>query len=192
MINSQHHKLSPEKMFVLKGVIVTENDLGLEKMGEIFLYWRNDFWETPDFYIYVTINCKCYVFFLVFTWFLRIFFTGGNDFWETPDFWIFVTVNCNFMVFLDFTVLWFFLLEVTTFRRPQIFTFLWGVNPIFFVHYYTLFREWELGGFWGKKLERVQWGKADVGIRSKITRRAWYGPPQKRPDYSRWSASNLA
>ena len=45
-------------MFVLKGVIVTENDLGLEKMGEIFLYWRNDFWETPDFYIYVTINCN--------------------------------------------------------------------------------------------------------------------------------------
>ena len=69
MINSQHHKLSPEKMFVLKGVIVTENDLGLEKMGEIFLYWRNDFWETPDFYIYVTINCKCYVFF----WFLHDF-----------------------------------------------------------------------------------------------------------------------
>ena len=53
-------------MFVLKGVIVTENDLGLEKMGEIFLYWRNDFWETPDFYIYVTINCKFMVF-LVFT-----------------------------------------------------------------------------------------------------------------------------
>ena len=31
MINSQHHLLSPEKMFVLKGVIVTENDLGPEK-----------------------------------------------------------------------------------------------------------------------------------------------------------------
>ena len=72
-------------MFVLKGVIVTENDLGLEKMGEIFLYWRNDFWETPDFYIYVTINCKCYGFF-GFYMILRIFFTGGNDFWETPDF----------------------------------------------------------------------------------------------------------
>ena len=55
-------------MFVLKGVIVTENDLGLEKMGEIFLYWRNDFWETPDFYIYVTINCNFMVFF-GFTWF---------------------------------------------------------------------------------------------------------------------------
>ena len=53
-------------MFVLKGVIVTENDLGLEKMGEIFLYWRNDFWETPDFYIYVTFNCN-FMFFLVFT-----------------------------------------------------------------------------------------------------------------------------
>ena len=66
MINSQHHKLSPEKMFVLKGVIVTENDLGPEKMREIFLYWGNDFWETPDFYIYVTINCNFMVF-LVFT-----------------------------------------------------------------------------------------------------------------------------
>ena len=74
-------------MFVLKGVIVTENDLGLEKMGEIFLYWRNDFWETPDFYIYVTINC-------------------------------------NFMVFLDFySFMIFFLLEVTTFGKPQIFRF---------------------------------------------------------------------
>ena len=65
MINSQHHKLSPEKMFVLKGVIVTENDLGLEKMGEIFLYWRNDFLVTRDFYIYVTSNCNFMVF-LVF------------------------------------------------------------------------------------------------------------------------------
>ena len=36
--------------------------LGPEKMGEIFLYWGNDFWETPDFYIYVTINCKFMVF----------------------------------------------------------------------------------------------------------------------------------
>ena len=72
-------------MFVLKGVIVTENDLGLEKMGEIFLYWRNDFWETPDFYIYVTINCNFMVFFGFYI-ILMIFFTGGNDFWETPDF----------------------------------------------------------------------------------------------------------
>ena len=69
MINSQHHLLSPEKMFVLKGVIVTENDLGARKnVGVFFLYWGNDFWETPDFYIYVTINCNFMVF-LVFTWF---------------------------------------------------------------------------------------------------------------------------
>ena len=38
MINSQHHKLSPEKMFVLKGVIVTENDLGARKnVGDLFV-----------------------------------------------------------------------------------------------------------------------------------------------------------
>ena len=38
MINSQHHKLSPEKMFVLKGVIVTENDLGARKnVGDFFV-----------------------------------------------------------------------------------------------------------------------------------------------------------
>ena len=67
MINSQHHKLSPEKMFVLKGVIVTENDLGLEKMGEIFLYWRNDFWETQIFIFMLQLTVNLW--FFGFTWF---------------------------------------------------------------------------------------------------------------------------
>ena len=58
------------------------------------------------------------------------------------------------MVFLDFTILWFFLLEVTTFWKPQIFTFLW-VKPIFFVQYYTLQRERELGKFGGKSAENA-------------------------------------
>ena len=55
MINSQHHKLSPEKMFVLKGVIVTENDLGLEKMGEIFFVLEKRLLGDPRF-LYLCYN----------------------------------------------------------------------------------------------------------------------------------------
>ena len=51
------------------------------------------------------------------------------------------------MVFLDFIILWFFLLEVTTFGKPQIFTFLW-VKPIFFVQYYYVIRGERIGEFW--------------------------------------------
>ena len=56
------------------------------------------------------------------------------------------------MVFLDFVILWFFLLEVTTFGKPQIFTFLW-VKPIFLYSIITILRERELGEFGGKSAE---------------------------------------
>ena len=52
------------------------------------------------------------------------------------------------MVFLDFVIYGFFSLEVSTFRRPQIFTFLWD-KPIFLYIIITLFmgkRIWEFGG----------------------------------------------
>ena len=163
--------------------------LGPEKMWEIFLYWGNDFWETPDFYIYVTINCN-FMIFLYFYSFRYFFLLEVTTFGRPQIFEFMLQLNCNFMVFLDFVILWVFLLEVTTFGKPQIFTFLW-VKPIFLysiIHY----RERENWGNLGEKVQRMQWGKADVGIRSQITRRAWHGFPQKQPDYSRWSASNLA
>ena len=46
----------------------------------------------------------------------------------------------------------FFLLEVTTFGKPQIFTFLW-VKPIFLYSIITILRERELGEFGGKSAE---------------------------------------
>ena len=49
MINSQHHLLSSEKMFVLKGEIVTENNLGPEKMGEIFFVLEKRLLGDPRF-----------------------------------------------------------------------------------------------------------------------------------------------
>ena len=55
------------------------------------------------------------------------------------------------MVFLDFTVLWFFLLEVTTFWKPQIFTFLWGVNPIFFCTLLYVIKRVRIWGILGGK-----------------------------------------
>ena len=66
MINSQHHKLSPEKMFVLKGVIVTENDLGLEKMGEIFCTGETTFGR-PQIFIFMLQLTVNVMIFLVFT-----------------------------------------------------------------------------------------------------------------------------
>ena len=46
----------------------------------------------------------------------------------------------------------FFLLEVTTFRRPQIFTFLWD-GPIFFVQYYYVIKGERILEFGGKSAE---------------------------------------
>lgn len=63
------------------------------------------------------------------------------------------------MVFLDFTVLWFFLLEVTTFRRPQIFTFLWGVNPIFLYIIIRYLESENWGDFGGKSWRECSEGK---------------------------------
>ena len=62
------------------------------------------------------------------------------------------------MVFLDFVILCFFLLEVTTFRRPQIFTFMWD-KPIFFVRYYYIIDGEENLGIWGKKCRDCREGK---------------------------------
>ena len=56
------------------------------------------------------------------------------------------------MVFLDFVILWFFLLEVTTFGKPQIFTFLW-VKPIFFVQYYYVIKGERILEYGGKSAE---------------------------------------
>ena len=84
MINSQHHKLSPEKMFVLKGVIVTENDLGARKNGGDFFVLGKRLGRPQIFIFMLQLTVI-----LWFFWYLHNFndfFTGGNDFWETPDF----------------------------------------------------------------------------------------------------------
>ena len=62
------------------------------------------------------------------------------------------------MVFLDFIILWFFLLEVTTFGKPQIFTFLW-VKPIFFCTVLYIIERERIGEIWGKKCRECSEGK---------------------------------
>ena len=73
MINSQHHKLSPEKMFVLKGVIVTENDLGPEKMGEIFFCTGETTFGRPQIFIFM-LQLTVILWFFWFYMILRFFF----------------------------------------------------------------------------------------------------------------------
>ena len=56
-------------MFVLKGVIVTENDLGLEKMGEIFFCTGETTFGRPQIFIFMlqlTVNVMVF-------WFLHDF-----------------------------------------------------------------------------------------------------------------------
>ena len=80
-------------MFVLKGVIVTENDLGARKNG-------------GDFFVL------------------------GKRLLGDPRFLYFVTINCNLWVFWIFIIVWFFLLGVMTFGKPQIFEFMLQLNVI--------------------------------------------------------------
>ena len=68
----------------------------LHDFKDFFFTGGNDFWETPDFKIFVTVNCNFMVF-LDFTVFV-VFFTGSNDFLETPDFYIFVGGKPHFFV----------------------------------------------------------------------------------------------
>ena len=72
-------------MFVLKGVIVTENDLWARKNGgDFFCTGETTFGRTQIFIfmLQLTVILWSFCIFIV----LDIFFTGSNDFWETPDF----------------------------------------------------------------------------------------------------------
>ena len=74
------------------------------------------------------------------------------------------------MVFLDFVILWVFLLEVTTFGDLRFLHFC-GINPFFLYIIITLLRGSEFGNL-GEKVQRLQRGKADAGIRTLTTKRA--------------------
>ena len=70
MMNSQHHLLSPEKMFVLKGVIVTENDLGARKNGGDFFCTGETTFGRPQIFIFMlqlTVNVMVFFgFYMIF------------------------------------------------------------------------------------------------------------------------------
>ena len=66
--------------------------MGFTPFERIFFTGSNDFWETPDFLIYVELTIffrDSGIFFLVFLWvapFEKYFFTGSNNFLETQIF----------------------------------------------------------------------------------------------------------